>query len=37
MIASSFGHFEIIKFLIENNADINIQDEVFYLFYSIIF
>jgi ankyrin repeat protein len=29
MLALNYGHFEIFKFLIENNADINIQDNVF--------
>jgi ankyrin repeat protein len=24
------GHFEIVKLLIENNADVNIQDKVFF-------
>jgi hypothetical protein len=28
--ASYYGHFEILKLLIENNADVNIQDEVFF-------
>jgi ankyrin repeat protein len=28
MLASTFGRFEIAKFLIENNADVNIQNKV---------
>jgi hypothetical protein len=32
IIAAEKGHFEIVKSLIENNADINIQDNVFYFF-----
>jgi hypothetical protein len=33
MNASSDGEFEIAEFLIENNADVNIQDEVFFFIY----
>jgi hypothetical protein len=31
MEASYNGYFEIAKFLMENNADVNIQDNVFFL------
>jgi hypothetical protein len=27
------GNFKIAKFLIENNADVNIQDDVFFNFF----
>jgi ankyrin repeat protein len=42
MFASLNGHLEIVKFLFENNADINIQDDVFlfilnYFFLSFFF
>jgi ankyrin repeat protein len=30
--ASEIGHFEIVKLLIENYAEVNIQDEVFIFF-----
>jgi ankyrin repeat protein len=30
MYASYNGHFEIVNFLIENNADVNIKDKVFF-------
>jgi ankyrin repeat protein len=30
MIASEKKNFEIVKLLIENNADVNIQDKVFF-------
>jgi ankyrin repeat protein len=30
MIALKNDHFEIVKFLIENNADVNIQNDVFF-------
>jgi hypothetical protein len=38
-IASKKGKFEILKFLIENAADVNMKDEVFFkkLFLFIIF
>jgi ankyrin repeat protein len=36
MYASKHGHFKIAKFLIENNADINIQNKVFF-FYLFLF
>jgi hypothetical protein len=36
MDASYDGYFEIAKFLIENNADVNIKDKVF-LFFNIFF
>lgn len=26
MLASEFGHLEIVKYLIENEADVNVQD-----------
>jgi ankyrin repeat protein len=32
MDASLYGNFEIVKLLIENNADTNIQNEVFFYF-----
>jgi hypothetical protein len=32
MFASNYDHFEILKLLIENNADVNIQDNVFVIF-----
>jgi ankyrin repeat protein len=28
IIASEYGHFEIVKFFIENDADVNIQTKV---------
>jgi hypothetical protein len=37
MEASLYDHFEIVKFLIENNADVNIKDKVFLLFFYIIY
>jgi hypothetical protein len=37
MLASIIGNFEIVKFLIENNADLNIQDNVFFYFFNIFF
>jgi hypothetical protein len=37
MIASYYGYFEILKFLIENNADVNIQDNVLFLFFFNLF
>jgi hypothetical protein len=30
MYASIYGNFEIAKFLIENNGDLNIQTKVFF-------
>jgi ankyrin repeat protein len=30
MIAAEKGQFEIVKFLIENNADINFHNKVFF-------
>jgi ankyrin repeat protein len=30
MFALKNGHFEIVKFLIENNADVNIQNDVLF-------
>jgi hypothetical protein len=35
--AAEKENFKILKFLIENNSDINIQDKVFFLFYTIFF
>jgi ankyrin repeat protein len=32
MFAALNGHFEILKFLIENNADVNLQNKVFLKF-----
>jgi hypothetical protein len=37
MNASIFGYFEILKLFIENNADISIQDEVFFLLIKFFF
>jgi ankyrin repeat protein len=34
MIAAEKAHFEIVKFLIENNADINFQNKVFFIRYN---
>jgi hypothetical protein len=31
--ASHYGYFEIVKFLIENNAEVNIQNKVFFYIY----
>jgi hypothetical protein len=31
MDASQYGHFEIVKILIQNNADTNIQNKVFFI------
>jgi hypothetical protein len=31
MFTSLYGHFEIVKLLIENNADVNIQEKVFFI------
>jgi hypothetical protein len=31
------GNFEILKFLIKNNADLNIQDKVFFSLFFIYF
>jgi hypothetical protein len=36
MEAAYNGHFEIVKLLIKNNADVNIQDEVFLIFIMIM-
>jgi ankyrin repeat protein len=33
MYASQIGHSEIAKFLIENNANVNIQNDVFLSFF----
>jgi hypothetical protein len=33
MRASLDGFFEIVKILFENNADVNIQDNVFFFFF----
>jgi ankyrin repeat protein len=33
IIASKNGNFKVLNFLIENNADMNIQDEVFFLIF----
>jgi ankyrin repeat protein len=33
MYASEYGNFVIAKILIENNADKNIQDKVFFFFF----
>jgi ankyrin repeat protein len=37
MIASFNENFEIVKFLIENNADVNIQNNVFFNLFLLIF
>jgi hypothetical protein len=31
MNASYYGHFEILRFLMENNADLNIKNDVFFI------
>jgi hypothetical protein len=40
MLASSNGHLKILKLLSENNADLNIQNDVFiicFLYYFLLF
>jgi ankyrin repeat protein len=36
MDASCEGNFEIVKFLIENNADVNIKNKVLFFFCNYI-
>jgi ankyrin repeat protein len=37
MLASEAGHFDIVKLLIENNADVNLQNKVFFVYKKLIY
>jgi Tfp pilus assembly protein PilZ len=37
MIASYLGYFKIVKLFIENNANVNIQDNVFFFLNFLLF